>query len=234
MRSYFASAVALVLLASPIACAEDQSDKRTMTITATGKASAAPDIATINMGVRTEGKTAQLALVENSKRMSGLLASLKQAGLEDKDIQTSQFSVSPQYANRRDRSTNEPPLVIGYMISNQVHVIVRDLDKLGTILDQVVASGANQMNGISFAFDDPTPLLDEARRKAVVEANRKATLYAEAAGVMLGPILQFSEHGGSAPRPMQTMARMESLAAVPIAVGESEISAGVSITYEIR
>lgn len=231
-----AGTTALMLIAAPFACAEETNKPRTMTISATGTASAAPDIARINMGVQTQAKTANAALADNNKRMSALLTALKQTGLAEKDIQTSQFSVSPQYANRRSSSGSydEPPLVIGYQVSNQVHVIIRDLDKLGVVLDKVVADGANRMNGISFSFDDPQPLMDEARRKAVAEANRKAALYAQAAGIALGRILTFNEQGGGQPRPMMAMARMESMSAVPIAVGESEISASVSITYEIH
>jgi uncharacterized protein YggE len=146
--------------------------------------------------------------------------------------------VTPRYAtpdpDRPDAII--PGTIVGYDASNQVTVKVRDLRKLGDALDAFVATaGANNLQGVSFDFNDPAPIMDEARRKAVADARRKAALYAEGAGVKLGPIQSISEGGGYYPQPVYAMSRMaEMKAAVPVAPGESRISANVSLTYELQ
>lgn len=229
------AAIALLIVFNPgFAAAGNDAPARTMTVSGNGAASGKPDIATINLGVLSEAKTASEALEENNQKMATLLTSLKQAGIEEKDIQTSQFNVSPRYTRYKNELGQSENRISGYRVSNQVHVIVRELDGFGAILDTVIADGANTMNGISFGFSNPDPMVDAARVNAIKEARRKAELYAQTAGVSLGKILTFQEQYGSTPRPVHARAMVEDMKAVPIAVGESEITAGVTITWELE
>jgi hypothetical protein len=221
-------------LSVPVAiAAEAPAPQRTMTITATGSAAGQPDVATVNVGVLTEAKTADEALDANNNDMSKLIATLANAGVAKKDIQTSRFSVNPSYA-KSETSYNRRGKIVGYIVTNQVRVMVRDLDRLGNVLDQLSKAGANQMHGISFGFSDPTPLQDKASVAAIHEARRKAELYARAADVNLGAIVSIQEQHARSPQGMQKMAMMESDSSVPIAVGESQITAGVSIVFALK
>lgn len=208
-------------------------DARTMVVTGYGSASAEPDQGAITLGVQSDAKTATAALADNNAKMAKLLKTLETAGVNKKHIQTSNFNIGPRYG-KYDQTTGTSP-ILGYTVTNQVHVIVKDLDKFGKVLDAVVQDGANRINGISFTFSDPQPLMDEARTDAVKDAKRKAKLYAEAAGVTLGQIMTINEgYGGGTPQPVQARAMSEDMKAVPIAVGESELSASVSVTFEIK
>lgn len=208
--------------------------RRTMTISATGIVAGQPDVATVNVGVLTQAETADEALSKNNQDMSKLFATLVRVGIEKKDVQTSQFNVNPNYAKSVSSSYSSRGKIVGYSVTNQVRIMVRDLDRLGSVLDQLSKNGANQMHGISFGFSNPVPLQDKAGIAAILEARRKAELYAEAAGVTLGAVLSIDEQFGGSPRGMQKMAMMESGSTVPIAVGESQITAGVSITFELK
>ena len=163
--------------------------------------------------------------------MQSVFAALKKIGVADKDMQTANFSVSPQMAN----TSNQPPHVTGYQVSNQVQLRLDDVAKLGPALDALVTAGANQMNGIDFAIKDSAPLLAQARADAVNDARAKAETYAKAAGVSLGPILSISENGSQGPRPVyMAMPMVRSAKAVPVAAGEESITAEVSIVWEIH
>ncbi len=207
---------------------------RRMTVTGTGDAAAVPDTAMVNFGVMTEGKTARAALDANNTAMAEVLQSLKEAGLEDRDVQTSNFSIQPEYVRYPSGQTG-PRRISGYRVSNQVTVIVRDLANLGAVLDRAVSDGANTFNGLSFTFSDMQPLQDEARVAAVKDARRKAELLTEAAGVRLGRVITLSENSGyRPPAPRMRAMAMEAAADVPIAAGESQVSVTVSITFEIE
>ena len=222
-------ALALVfgLAASLPAHAEDGDDApRTITITGEGEVSAEPDIAYIETGVVTQGKTAAEALAANTEAMTEVFKGLEDAGIGKKDMQTSQFSVYPVYEQQKPEAQRpQTPKIGGYRVQNQLTVTVRDLSTLGAILDKVVTLGSNQMNGIRFSIDKPDALIDEAR---------KAKLYAGAAGVALGEILSISENGVSRPQPMymKAMAMRES-ADVPVASGEQTLSASVTLVIKI-
>ncbi len=212
---------------------------RAMTVNGEGFVMAKPDMAVVSVGVATQGTTAAQALAANNTQMDALFKAISGLGIEDKDVQTSNFSVTPRYAQpdpQRPDEPYDPGKIVGYDASNQVTVKVRDLRKLGDALDSFVATaGANNLQGVSFDFNDPTPIMDEARRKAVADARRKAALFAEGAGVKLGPIQSIAEGGGYYPQPVYAMARAaEMKASVPVAPGESRISANVSLTYELQ
>ena len=197
---------------------------------------AAPDIAYVETGVLTEGKTAAEALAANTAAMEQVFAGLGEAGIEKKDMQTSQFSVYPVYEQVKPED-NRPhtPKIGGYRVQNQLTVKVRDLSALGGILDKVVTLGSNQLSGIRFSIDEPETLLDEAREDAVKDALRKAKLYAGAAGVSLGEIMSISESGTSMPQPYYAkdmMMRAED-SSVPMAPGEQTLSANVTLVIKI-
>ncbi len=219
---------------APADATEPLEPPRLMTVTGEGSVSAAPDRALIGFGVTSEADTAQAALAANTTNMTQVFDTLTEAGVEERDIQTSRFAIHPRYRSY-PRGESGPPVIIGYSVSNMVSVTVRDLDALGGILDAVVRSGANQFDALSFHISEPQPLLDDARRLAVADARRKAELLTEAAGVTLGRVRSISESGGTMPPPMPMLARarMED-ASVPIAAGENALRSTVSITYELQ
>jgi uncharacterized protein len=239
IRGLTAALLAVVCLASTTARAiEEEFERNTITVIGTGRISALPDVAEINVGVVTQSSTAQDAMADNASITAGLHKTLKESGIPAKDIQTSQIQVSPQYNNQMSvgRGQNESvPRIIAYRVENTVQVTARQIDKLGPLLDSLVKGGANQIHSISFRVDHPEKLLDEAARRAVAEAKRKAELLAGEAGVVLGPPLRISEAGKSAPPISNFFAAAPMMAApTPIAVGEQELSVSVQVVYELR
>ena len=227
------AAIALTACTLPQASAENEAARRTITVTGQGEAAAAPDMAVLSIGVRTDGATAAAALRENSAAMNETIAKLKDLGVADRDIQTSGLSINPRYDYERNRSN---PTLIGYTASNSLTVKLRDLNSAGEVIDQAVSSGANSLGGISFTFADPKPLQDDARKDAVARARAKAELLTDAAGVRLGPVLTIHDGHAAAPSPRPVMARMEAMSdtSVPLQAGESVITANVTIIYEIN
>ena len=218
-------------LAALLAVPAWAADLRTISITGHGEARGRPDIAVIQAGVTTNAPTAAAALSANTTRMNAVFAALKKLGVPDRNIQTSGFSVFPQYTNGDNNAARR---LTGYQVSNSVSVRLEDVDRTGPALDALVAAGANQMNGISFDIAKPEPLLDQARTEAVNDARHRAGVYAKAAGVSLGSIQSISESGGGAPppRPMYRMAVMAD--AAPVAPGEQSLSADVTMVWEIH
>ena len=202
----------------------------TVTVSGTGTAAATPDVAEITTGVVTQASTAAQALAANSQAMEQLMRSLEALGIAARDVQTTSLSVSPQRRQERDGRAGE---IVGYEVVNQVHVKVRELPSLGRVLDQQVAQGANSIQGIRFGLRDPAPLLDEARKRAMADARRRADLYASAAGLKVGRVLSVQEAGTVSPRP-DAMGRVMMSAAVPVAAGEQEIQASVTVTYALE
>lgn len=224
-------AAAPALPAGPARAAEAQ-PPRLLTVSGAGEAAATPDEAMLSAGVVNEARTAATALAANTEKMNAVFATLKKMGIPDKAIQTSGFSVSPQYP---PYDSKEPQYIAGYQVSNTVTVKVDDLTKLGTALDALVRSGANQVNGVSFAIRDPKPLLARAREEAVKDATAKAETYAKAAGVTLARIVSIGESGAEVPHPaaMRVMA-LDASGPVPTAPGEETVSATVTIAWEIQ
>ena len=203
-----------------------------ITVAGTGESHGKPDFAQVQVGVVTEAPTAAEALRKNNEAMSQLIVMIRKRGIEDRDLQTVQFNVSPRY--KYDKTQQEPPRIAGYQVTNEVHVKVRNLLALGSFLDETVSMGANQVRGISFGVAEPVQLMDEARRKAIADAQRRARVYAEAAGLKLGKSIRIDEQAGSHPGPYPA-ARMETTAAssVPVAPGEQTFSVTVTVTYAI-
>jgi len=219
-------ALSAVLAAAPAAAQAT----RTISMTGHGEVRSAPDMAQVTAGVTTSATTAAQALAANTARMKTVFAALQKLGIPEKNIQTVNFSVSPQYAN----GNNEAPRLTGYQVNNEVSVRLEDVGRLGGALDALVSAGANQMNGISFDIREPAPLLEKARAGAIADARLRAETYAKAAGVALGPIQSISEGGGEI-RPLRMAAPMVFAAkAVPVAAGEQSVTADVSLVWEIH
>ncbi len=225
-----------VLIAAPLASvAQTTSTAGTITLNGQGSVSAAPDQATLTLGVVTQGETAAEALTENTTRLTRVFGVLDDAGIEGRDRQTSGLSINPVWERQRGNNP-PPPKIVGYTVSNNVTVRVRNLDNLGAVLDAVVRDGANNFQGLSFGVENSTALEDEARRAAVADVMRKGALYADALGVELGRIVTVSESGGVRPIMMRAeaaMAMVADAAPVPIAGGEVSFSAQISIVWEL-
>jgi uncharacterized protein len=228
-------AVALIASLLPVDAASahaDESDKRTISLAATGVVKTTPDKVDITTGVTTEGQTARDALDKNTEAMAKVVEGLKEAGIEPKDIQTTNFSVSPIYEQRKE---GKPAFITGYRVSNSVHITVRDTKTLGDILDKVVSLGANQIGSIAFGVSEPEALKDEARKQAMRNAIANAQLYAETAGVELGPVLTIAEEdGGYVPRYEAAAAPTAMDKAVPIEAGTTTVEVRLRVTWELR
>ena len=230
----FALCAALSGVSSAFASEHSHEAKPTSSITVvgTGEVNVKPDLAQINVGVLSTAETAAEALKANNQKMKELFKVLENRGIAEKDIQTSNFSVNPQYATNPQHAS---PRVIGYQVSNQVQVKVRQLSSLGAVLDELISSGANQLHGINFSLNDPTNHLDDARRKAMADARRKAELYATAARATVGPPLSISEQSGRVVQPYGAMSMQAMRAeAVAVAPGEQTLSASITVTYVLR
>lgn len=232
----FAALVPFALLASVAVPAYAGS----ITIEGHGEVMAAPDMAQITSGVTTQGATAREALDANTAAMAELVAALKEAGIEARDIQTSGFSVNPNYVYtdaRDDNGYNLPPKINGYQVSNTVTVNVRALADLGSILDRAVTVGSNTINGVSFSVADPAELYNQARKQAFADARTKAELYAEAAGGRLDSIESISEGQGfnpPAPVAMYSMRADAQSAPVPVEAGELAFSINVTVQWDLQ
>lgn len=207
---------------------------RTIRVSGEGVAAAPPDEATVHTGVTTEAKTAGEALAANNEAMEKVRATLQEFGIDPKGVQTSQFNVQPVRDRGPDREA--PPEVVAYRVTNQVRVRVRKLSELGKILDALVRAGSNQLSGLTLGVGDPTAVLDEARRKAVADARRRAGVYAEAAGVRVGKVRVISEEPVSPPRPLMLgrAAAFEAASAVPVAAGENEFRVRVHVVFALE
>jgi uncharacterized protein YggE len=224
--------------AIPAARAQDAAKPREATIIVTGEGRAviAPDMALIDLGVVKDAKTAREALDANNVAMTEILAALKEAGIEERDLQTSGFTINPQYQYPQSTTgENPPPILVGFQVVNTLTVRVRDLSKLGTILDQSVTLGVNQGGGIRFTNDKPDTAISEARKKAVADAIAKAKELTDAAGVGLGKVLEISEtsYRPEAIPMVRSMAKDFAAGAVPIAAGENSYSVTVNVTFAL-
>ena len=222
---------AATLIEARTAMAAD-SDKleRTVSVSATGTVAAEPDIAHISAGVTTEGDTAMDAIARNTTVMAKVIEGLKAAGIAARDIQTTTLNVEPRYSQPKD---GRPGTVSGYRVVNQVRLTVREVKRLGEVLDQAIALGANQINSIGFDIANAETLKDEARKQAMANAKRRAELYATAAGVQLGQVLRISEGVMEAVgRPMAGRAMAAS--SVPIEAGTRTLTVEVHVTYALR
>jgi len=207
-------------------------DATTLSLSAYGQTEAAPDKATITLGVQVKAATAGEAMREDAARMTQVIDALKKAGIGAKDIQTSNLSLNAAY----DYTPNRAPRLVGYQASNEVAITVNDLSRLGPAVDASVAAGADQINGISFGLKDPRAAEDVARKAAVVALQAKAELYATATGYRVRRLVNLSEGGGYQPGPIRPLAMMKAeAAAAPTPVEPGQLTVRIDITgiYEL-
>ena len=202
----------------------------TISVTGEGVVEAAPDIATISLGVTTEAPTAAAAMAAHSAALAAVLDRLRAAGVADRDLQTSNLTLNPNWVGY---DSGKAPKISAYTASNMLTVRVRALASLGTVLDSAITDGANTLNGVTFGVAEPRPALDEARKKAVADAIARATLLVGAAGAKLGPILSITESSDFAPMPVFAM-ESDAAKSVPVAGGEVGLTASVTVVFEIK
>lgn len=218
----------LVLALSATVAAQEE---RTISVTGRGEVAAAPDMAVIALGVVEEADTARAAMDAASASAAAMLARLREIGIAERDIQTSELRLSPVWSTPKEGQQRQ---IVGFQAANQLTLRVRDLSGLGAVLDAVVSDGANRFGGLRFTMADPAPLMEDARRRAVEDATARARTLAQAAGVPLGRVVTISEHGGGGPRPvMMEAARSDMAGAPPVAPGEIELSVEVSMVFGI-
>jgi uncharacterized protein len=205
-----------------------QAPEARIVVTGEGSVSVAPNYAQIRSGVTIRTKTVKEGVEVNSKVMVAIIAALKGAGIAERDIQTARFSIQPVYAPQEPRTE---PKLSGYSISNQVNVTIREIGKVGDVLDRIVAAGATDIGNVAFLVSDASKALDQAREAAIADARRKAEVYAKAAGVQLGRAEWITEDTGNGP-PMPMMARAQA-APVPIASGEDTLRVQVTVGFDI-
>ena len=204
----------------------------TISVTGTGHVRVAPEVADLRLGVTLTARTVAEARAANATTMQAILASLRAAGVADRDIQTANLALSPVY----DYSKNtQPPKLVGYSHANTVAVTIRDLAQIAGAVDGALEAGATSLDGLSFRVEDSSAARTEARIAAVAEARGKAETLAEAAGVAIAGVLEIAEVEGGVPIPMPHVRQMAMAAeaATPIEGGENEISVTVAVTYRI-
>lgn len=236
-RTIFAAAMiaAALPLAAPAAAQTLQLPVQAVSgtrldVVATGEVTRVPDIVRINAGVMTQAPTASEAIRANAERMRTMRAALREAGVAERDIQTSTLNLHPQWRHNE----NQAPIFTGYQAHNAVNVRFRDIANAGRIIDALVASGANQIDGPMFEIDQPEPALDEARTRAIEIARNRATLYANALGMRVKRILSVSEAGAAMPMPMMARAANMEVSGTNIAPGQQTLSASVTVTFELE
>jgi uncharacterized protein YggE len=241
MKNVLFAAALLAAAAMPAVADAQQAPAITQTIagtrldiSATGEVTRVPDLAVINAGVVTRSTTAGGAIQQAATRMARVREALRQAGIADRDIQTSNITLEPQYTY----ANNQPPKLNGYSATNQLSIRFRDIENTGKILDALVAQGANQINGPNLTIDKPEAALDEARAKAVAAARARADLYARSLGMRVVRVVSVSESGGSypVPPPMPMYARAEAAQAADskIEAGEQKLQVNLAVTFELQ
>lgn len=232
----FAAALAFLLLSGLAMTASAESSPAAergtlLSVSAEAHASRTPDVATISAGVVTQSTDANTALRANAVQMDKVMAAIRAAGIAERDVQTAGININPQYRY----AENQAPAITGYQASNTVNVKVRDIAKLGKVLDALVANGANQINGPTFEIDEPEAVYDEARRAALKKAQARADLYAAALGKRVKRIVSVAEGGsGGLPGPMPRM-KMAMVGAADTAVspGETSLSITLDVVFEL-
>lgn len=207
-------------------------DGTLLSVSAQAEATRVPDVATISAGVVTQAADANAAMRANADQMAKVMAAIKAAGIAERDIQTAGISVHPQYRY----AENQPPTITGYQASNTVNLKVRDIGDLGGVLDALVASGANQVNGPSFEIDKPEAAYDEARLAALEKAKARAETYARAMGLRVRRVVSISEGGGfQPPMPMMRMQAADAAgrAETSVSPGETTLSVNLDVVFEL-
>ena len=201
-----------------------------------GKVSGKPDVAKLSLGVTSDADTVQSARDKAASALDGIIKALKNDGVADKDIQTQQFNIQPQYDYN-----NGSQRLRGFQVMNILSVTLRDINKTSQAVDDAVRAGGNEttIQGLSFTIDNPEDLKQQAREKAVADAKAKAETLAKTAGVTLGAAMNISETGFAPPvyydrSAAAGIAAPDTGPSTPIQPGELDVTVSVSITWQIR
>lgn len=218
-------------------------DQTGLWVTGTGTVAAEPDLARLTLGIESRAKTVEEARTNAANAMAAVVSTVKAHNIQDKDIQTQVFSITPEYTYREvqdEFGRHGEQVLVGYIVTNQVAVKVRDLDAVGPVVDDVAQAGGDltRISGISFTVEDPKPLQEQARAKAVQDAVAKAEQMAREAGVTLGKAFYLNDSTAvPVVRDFGVKAFAEGIAAAPptpISGGELEISVTIQAAFSIR
>ena len=231
LRTLLVSSALMAASAVP-AFAQAAEQQPTLSLSASADVRVDPEFASVSSGVVTRAETAQAAVRANADAMSGVFQSLRRAGVDSDDMQTSQLSVSPVYADRREPGQIELN-IIGYEARNTVTAKVRDTDRVGQVIDAMVAAGANNINSVSFGAENTDEALNQARRNAIASLLDKAALFADAGGFELCGIRRMGEDYARAPQPVMMSARFaeDSGASTPVSAGQLTLTASVNADF---
>lgn len=228
VHAYLPLVAALAAAFALMSGASAQDQRTGVTVTGTAEAQARPDVANVSFGVVTEDRDATRAAQENARITTAVIDAVVGFGVARADIQTTQYSVSPIVDYQRT-----PPVTTGYRVTNLVRVKLRDLARIGALIDTAIAAGANNVQGVSFDIQDPTPVRREALVQAMRSAQADARLIADTLGIRLGRIVSVTESGPAIPRPFELGAVRAEAATTPIIPGQITVSATVTVVYSI-
>ncbi len=235
MRRYLLPLTLALAIALPATARAAEPLPPRLIVVGEGESRVAPDMALLSLSVMREATTAREALTANNEAMAAVISAMKAAGIEERDLQTAGVQIAPRYNYTPKSDGSQEAELVAYQVTNTLSVRVRDLGKIGEILDRSVTLGVNEGGGISFTNDDPSKAITEARKEAVADAIAKATVLAEAAGAKLGRVLEITELPSMQPPvPMLSKYADQAAAAVPIQAGENAYKVQVNITFELN
>lgn len=219
------------------AVADSVSTKSNLSVSGQGKVSIKPDIATATVGVTTQAKTAKEAQSQNSNQMNNVISALKSAGISADDIRTAGYDLSPRYEYPTNPKGTQRETLIGYAVTNQVQVTIRNIDNVGKTLDAVTNAGANLSGNIMFSLSEAKmeTAYNDALTKALKNAKGKADVLAKGLGVTIGNPKEVVENGSSYPQPIYGRAMMDGMkleGSTPISAGQMDVSTSVNLKYE--
>jgi uncharacterized protein YggE len=234
-KPFLPVALAAAIALPAVANAADPAPPPRIVVSGEGEATVAPDMALLSLSVMREAKTARAALDANNDAMAAVIAAMKSAGMEERDLQTAGIQISPRYNYTNKPDGSQQADLVAYQVTNTLSVRVRDIDKTGEIIDKAVSLGVNQGGDVTFTNEDPAATVTQARKKAVADAVAKARTLAEAAGVSLGKVLEISDQNvAMPPMPIRAKAFDAAAAAVPVQAGENSYKVQVTVTFELK
>ena len=228
---------AIVITALSLAYRTNEQDR--FSITGSGTVYAKADIANIEVGLKTGAKkTAAEATTESTNKMNEIVNELKQLGIEEKDIKTSNYNLSPVYNYTNDKGQE----LVGYEVTQSLNVKIRDLAKIGDVISKTTGKGANQIGNINFTIDDEFALKNQARELAIQKAQEKAVLIANQSGMKLGKVKSVVESSDYNPpimysyanAKMESSAGADAITAPSIQSGQNEIKVEITLVYEVK
>ena len=224
-------ALAVLLIFAAPAGAQDAAPRPQIRVSGEGTVSIEPDLAQLRVGVTTDAKTARDAAEANSRAMTAVTAAVKALGIAERDMQTSRYAIQPIYEQGGHPGRNR---ISGFQATNSLMLKLRQLDRVGEVIDRLTTAGANTLGGVEFIVSNPSKHLDEARSQAVADARRKAELYAKAAGVTLGQPFTLIEQSANMHNPPMMMARSAAAPETPIAAGERTLRVSITVSFDLR